>query len=411
MDGQIVALQPGTTLSGGRYEIERVLGQGGFGITYRAADQRLDRDVAIKEFFMLGSAREGTTVRVPEHLRPHVDQRMDRVRDEARALARFRHPGIVSVHEFFEENDSIYVVMELLDGTSLRRVIDEADGPLPEADVLRYGREIATALAAVHGKNLLHRDVKPDNVMVMPEGEVVLVDFGTAREFSADKSSLMSQTLSPGYAPVEQYSERGRFGPSTDLYALGATMYHMATGTFPTTSLDRFTGADLQPPHDLNPQLSPHVSQAIMWAMNLEAEDRPQTAEAFLKALAGGAVPTEPGATRIVPSAAPPPPTISRATAPAASVPPVSPATQPISTGPAVERTPTTGPVVPHRRRRRSRVGRSARRMGRTVANLAITIAIAIGATFAVAWYFNNQSDSSTQPMAPVIREITPAGL
>ncbi len=398
------ALRTGTELGDGRYEVAHVLGQGGFGITYQASDRRLERKVAIKEFFMAGSSREGTTVRVPETMKPQVEERMDRIRDEARILGRFRHPSIVAVHEYFEENDSIYVVMELLEGTSLRQVIDRAGGPLPEHDVVRYGRDIATALAAVHDQNLLHRDIKPDNVMVMADGDVVLVDFGTAREFSQEHSSIMSQTLSPAYAPVEQYSERGRFGPTTDLYALGATMYHMATGVIPTSSLDRFTGHELTPVHEINPAVSLHLSQAIMWAMNVEAEDRPQSAGAFLAALEGGAVPdTDSNRTRTVSPAAPPAGGATASVPPPAGAPPRQAATSP----PAA----TAPRTAPARRKRRGRTRRGARRVGRTIVNVIITLAIAIAATLAVALWFNRNSDAGQQPPAPAVEISVPTSV
>ncbi len=403
MTADPLALEAGTELSDGRYAIERVLGRGGFGITYLANDHNLERNVAIKEFFMAGSSRAGTTVRVPEPMKPQAQERMDRIRDEAKVLGRFRHPGIVTVHEYFEENESIYVVMELLDGTSLRKVIDGAGGPLPEQEVVRYGRDIATSLAAVHDQQLLHRDVKPDNVMIMQDGQVVLVDFGTAREFAVDESSLMSQTLSPAYAPVEQYSARGRFGPSTDIYALGATMYHMATGHIPTPSLDRFTGDNLRPPHDVNPQISPHLSQTIMWAMNIEADHRPQSARAFLEVLEGADLPKghDPAATRTVDPATAPPAVGAHSVAASSgtAAPPPSTAS-PSGSGTVAPR------VAPVRRKKRSKVKRGARRAGRTLVNILITLAIAIAATALVAWWLNRDSDEGGHPTEPPIELV-----
>jgi serine/threonine protein kinase len=406
MNTDAMALGAGTTLGRDRYELEFVLGQGGFGITYCGMDRKLHRRVAIKEFFMTGSSRQGTTVTVPEHMRPQFEERMDRIRDEARVLARFRHPCIVTVHEYFEENDSIYVVMELLEGKSLRQVLEEAGGPLPEADVLRYGRDVGNALAAVHAENLLHRDVKPDNVMIQSDDQIVLVDFGTAREFATDQSSVMSQTLSPGYAPVEQYSDRARFGPSTDVYALGATLYHLATGTFPTPSLDRLVGQELPQVREVNPAMSEHTSQAIMWAMNVDAEDRPQTAGALVEVLEGAMIPeADDAATRIAPTATPSPTTV-RPDA-AATTPPQ--ATEAPAAVPTPSR-PSEAPTPTRKRRRRRSVRRGARRVLRTVVSIAITIAIAIGATFAVAWWFSNQSDdgNSHAPPAVAYEEGTP---
>ncbi len=284
-----LTLPPGTPLRGGRYSIEALIGQGGFGITYRAVDTMLSRLVAIKEFFLAGSARAGTVVRPPPNLVEAFADRKDRIRDEARVLARFRHPNIVTVHEFFEENDTIYVVMELLEGRTLGRILKQAHGPIPVEDAVAYAAAMAAALDAVHAEGLLHRDVKPDNVMVVRHGRVVLVDFGTAREFALGRSSPMSQTLTPGYAPVEQYTARAHFGPATDVYALGATVYHMVTGRMPTPSLDRYAGQELPLPATVNPAVPPAVSDAIMAAMALDSDARPATAGAFAAGLEAAA--------------------------------------------------------------------------------------------------------------------------
>ncbi len=376
-------LRDGDSLGAGRYVIEAVLGQGGFGVTYRATDTQLHRPVAIKEFFLAGSSRIDGVVQPPPGLEEEFESRKDRIRDEARALARFRHPGIVTVHEYLEEHGTIYVVMELLAGRTLRQVLAAAGGPLPEHQAVRYTAEVAAALDAVHAQNLLHRDIKPDNLMVLDDGQVVLVDFGTAREFAEGRSSLMSQTLTPGYAPVEQYTAHGRFGPPTDVYALGATAYHMLTGVAPMPSLDRYTGgADLVPPRALNPSVSQAASDAVVWAMALAGNDRPQTAGEFATALQGGASPPPPdrgGTTRIVtPGATTPPPPV------------VAPPHREPSVGPPGGTPPG---VTPPRRRRRRAVRRGVRRMGRLATNLALTVIIGIGATFAVTWFLDRTDD------------------
>ncbi len=374
-------LADGTTLGDGRYVIDGVLGQGGFGVTYRATDTQLHRPVAIKEFFLAGSSRVEGRVRPPPGLESEFTERLDRIREEARALARFRHPSIVTVHEFLEDNGTIYVVMELLRGRSLKQVM--AGGPLPEDQAVRYTAEIAAALDAVHAEGLLHRDIKPDNVIVMEDGHVALVDFGTAREFAEGRSSLMSQTLTPGYAPVEQYTAHGRFGPATDVYALGATTYHMLTGIPPVPSLDRYTGAvDLPAPTTVNPAVGQAASDAVAWAMELASTDRPQSAGQFAAALRGLTAagttrsPAGGGTTRVVDPGPPPPP------------PPV-------------------------RRRRRRAVRRGARRIGRLAINLAITIAIGIGATLAVTWFLERDAEPTidtgpVKSMVPDTQARTP---
>ncbi len=313
---------PQTTLDGGRYVLERVLGQGGFGITYRATDTKLGRPVAIKEFFMAGSTRAGATVQPSPTIAEQFRDRKERFREEARTLARFRHPGIVQVFEFFDENNTVYMVMEYLEGRSLRQLARMAGGMIQERQAVAYVLQVADALEAVHAEGLLHRDVKPDNLLVLDDGNVVVIDFGTARQFGGEGSAVMSQTLSPGYAPIEQYSERGHFGPAIDVYALGATLYELVTGEMPMGSIDRGVGHELVPPSRLKPDLSPHVEGAILWAMEMDAADRPQSAAAFAAALRGERSPGAagdttrrvgaglPGAgdTRAEPTPPPPPP-------------------------------------------------------------------------------------------------------
>ncbi len=317
-------LGPQTTLDGGRYVLERVLGQGGFGITYRATDTKLGRLVAIKEFFMAGSMRAGATVQPSPTIAEQFRDRKERFREEARTLARFRHPGIVQVFEFFDENNTVYMVMEYLEGRSLRQVARMAGGRIEEGQAVAYVLQAAAALEAVHAEGLLHRDIKPDNLLVLDDGSVVVVDFGTARQFGGEGSAVMSQTLSPGYAPIEQYSERGQFGPAIDVYALGATLYELVTGEMPAGSIDRGVGHELARPEELRPDLSPHVQEAILWAMEMDAAARPASAAAFAAALRGerpaGAAedttrvvtpaggPPDDGATRRGAAVPPPPP-------------------------------------------------------------------------------------------------------
>src|SRR5215213_9913139 len=259
------ALPPGTRLQGGVYTVGRVLGQGGFGITYLGGDIRARRPVAIKELFPYGSTRRGTNVH-PFGGMPASEYASARARflDEARILARFDHPGIVDVYGTFEENDTAYMVMELLRGKTLGQLVEER-GPLTEAEAIDYIRRVGEALAVVHEASLLHRDLKPDNIMLTGDGEVVLIDFGTARAFAAGKTGRMTTMVTPGYAPVEQYSQAVHFGPFTDVYALGATLYHMLTGQMPASATDRASGVELVSPDRLNPAISEVTSDAILW--------------------------------------------------------------------------------------------------------------------------------------------------
>ena len=285
-----ISLQAGTRLNGGRFTVGKVLGQGGFGVTYLGGDTTLDRPVAIKEFFPQGCIRQGTTVR-PSGALTTAEYQAARQKflDEARVLAKFHHRGIVAVYSTFEENNTAYMVMEFVRGSTLLSLV-EARGPLPEEEVVSYMAQVADALSVVHQAGLLHRDVKPENLMVTQEGRVVLVDFGTARAFTSGKTRRMTATLTPGYAPLEQYGQHARFGVFTDLYALGATCYHLLTGEMPVPATDRAAGVELRPPHVLSSNISRTVSDAVMWAMQMRAEARPQSAHDFLQALRGGRV-------------------------------------------------------------------------------------------------------------------------
>jgi serine/threonine protein kinase len=283
------ALPVGTKLQGALYSIGRVLGQGGFGITYLGSDSGLKRPVAIKEFFpqVQGCSRMGMTVHPGGMISP-ADYRneKDKFLAEGRRLARFQHPGIVKVFSLFEENNTAYMVMELLKGRTLLKMVEE-DGPLDEREAVAYITQIAEALDVVHGSEILHRDVKPENVIIKDDGRAALVDFGTAREFAAGKTRRMTTSLTPGYAPLEQYGLRARFGVFTDIYALGATLYHLITGEMPIQATDRATGVELQSPRRVNPAVSPHISDAVMWALEMKVDARPQSVRDFLTGIRG----------------------------------------------------------------------------------------------------------------------------
>jgi serine/threonine protein kinase len=283
------ALPVGTRLQGALYSIGKVLGQGGFGITYLGSDSGLKRAVAIKEFFpqVQGCSRDGATVQ-PGGMIAHLEYRQekDKFLAEGQRLAQFQHPSIVKVFSLFEENNTAYMVMEFLRGKTLLDIIEE-DGRLEERDAVAYIVQIAEALDVIHGSKLLHRDIKPENIIITEDGRAVLVDFGTAREFAAGKTRRMTTTLTPGYAPLEQYGQRARFGIFTDIYALGATLYHLLTGEMPIHATDRATGVELPALKAINPKVSRNVSDAVMWALEMRVEKRPQTIRDFLIAMRG----------------------------------------------------------------------------------------------------------------------------
>jgi formylglycine-generating enzyme required for sulfatase activity len=281
-------LPPGTKLQSGAFSIGKALGQGGFGITYLGSDTGLKRPVALKEFFPQNCHRHGVSVQ-PGRLLSSEDYETacEEFLEEARRLARFQHPNICRVFHSFKENNTAYMVMEYLKGTTLQDEVNRK-GPLPETEAVSIIKQVGEALEVVHQANLLHRDLKPNNLVRTEDGRVVLIDFGTAREFLSEKTQSHSLTLTPGYAPLEQYARRAKRGPFTDLYALGATLYHLLTAEEPVAATDRAAGVGLDPPRKINVKVSQKISDAVMGAMEMKVMDRPQTAQEFLNALEKG---------------------------------------------------------------------------------------------------------------------------
>jgi serine/threonine-protein kinase len=280
-------LPTGARLQGGRYVIRSVLGRGGFGITYETLDRRLERRVAVKELFPDGVSRHGQTVVAPPHVAESFAAARSRFLREAAVLAQFTHPGIVHVHEVFEENRTAYLVMELLEGRTIADVLAARGGPVTEAEALDVATRCAQALVTVHDAGVLHRDINPSNIVITTSGRVVLIDFGLAHAFE-DRTGAMTRMVTPGYAPLEQYAGEGRFGPATDVYGLAATMYRMLTGRTPVTALDREHGTALPAPRKVEPSVSRLVSDAVLDGMELQPSHRPPSMPAFLARLGIG---------------------------------------------------------------------------------------------------------------------------
>lgn len=281
-------LPAGVSLLDGRFVVRRVLGRGGFGITYGADDMRLQRQVAVKELFPDPVTRQGRVVLAPPHAREAFRAAKARFLREATVLARFSHPGIVRVFEVFEEHGTAYLVMELVDGRTLAEVLERRGSPFGEAEALDVAARVARALTEVHSAGVLHRDLNPSNVMVTGPGRLVVIDFGLAHSFAADRTGAMTRVVTPGYAPPEQYLGEARFGPPTDVYGLAATLYRLLTGRAPVSALDRQSGAALPPPYRLNPSLSRLVSDGILDGLELQAAHRPGTMAAFVARLGVG---------------------------------------------------------------------------------------------------------------------------
>lgn len=281
-------LPPGTLLRQKHYKVADILGEGGFGITYKGVDLVSSREVAIKENWPEKATRQGTTVIWPYSIAPmNRQEQIQKFAGEAQSLSRCVHFNVVKVYDWFEENNTAYIVMTFIKGKPLSKIL-ETEGSLPPNRVKRYFLQVADALKAVHSVNLLHRDIKPANIIIDQQDRAILIDFGATREFLAGKTREMSVTLTPGYAPLEQYSYRSKRWPSTDLYALCASMYELLTGELPSPATERFASETLIPPRQLAPRIDPLMEQVIMTGMKMRVQERFQTAEELIKALTGG---------------------------------------------------------------------------------------------------------------------------
>ena len=272
------ALAAGTRLE--EFEIERELGAGGFGVTYLAHDRSLERRVAIKEYLPRDWGTRGPEGGVgPRSASDAKDYRwgLERFLKEARALARLRHAHILHVYQVIEARGTAYMVTEYVEGRSLAAAL-RAEGPWPEARVMSLLDALTSGLAAVHGAGLVHRDVKPANVMLRDDGSPVLIDFGAVRRAAGGRSGSLLPVLTPGYAPLEQYTEKGVLGPWTDVYALGAVAYEALSGRVPEEAPGRVAEDGLRPVAEAAPRaVSARVSSAVMSALALLREDRPQS--------------------------------------------------------------------------------------------------------------------------------------
>ncbi|BAS59501.1 TPR repeat-containing serine/threonine protein kinase [Leptolyngbya boryana NIES-2135] len=283
----LIHLPPGMTLKQGTYRIDSTLGTGGFGITYRGFDLRQQRPIAIKENFPDREvSRQGRTV-LWAVSRKQQREMIDGFLREAQRLSRCQHPNIVEVYDWFEENNTAYIVMALVSGRSLQEIW-EAEGILSEARVKRYFIQVSEALGVVHQHDLLHRDIKPANILINDQDQAILIDFGTAREFTQGKTSHMTRYLSGAYAPPEQYTVRAKRNPSTDIYALCASMYELLTGELPLEAPERLLSDRLKPPRQIVSGISDLMERVILTGMRIDANDRFQSTTELIQALQTG---------------------------------------------------------------------------------------------------------------------------
>lgn len=282
-----IALPAGTMLLD--YRLDRVLGSGGFGITYRAHNVRLDTTVAIKEYFPISLAvrtKENSVISRPELGEASYTWGRDRFVHEATSLARLQHPNIVGVDYMFHTNGTAYMVLDYVDGPTLNGWLRSLNRTPTLAELERLLYPLLDALEIVHGKDLLHRDVAPKNIMIAPGLVPVLIDFGAARQLVAAQSRTFAAILTPGYAPFEQYaaSSRGQ-GPWTDIYGLSATLYHAVTGAAPNEAPERMMQDRCVPARQAGHGLFPdRFLAAIDWGLSPLPKDRPPSIAAWRKA-------------------------------------------------------------------------------------------------------------------------------
>ncbi|MGD9879414.1 MAG: protein kinase [Reyranella sp.] len=291
----VQALPAGTRL--GDYRFDAVIGQGGFGITYRAFDTQLAKFVAIKEYLPVEFAirrHDGQVAPRGGRFADDFAWGRDRFLDEARALARFRHPHIVPVLRYFEANGTAYTVMEFEDGKNLAELLREPGRPLSPDNVQRLADALLSGLRAVHAENFLHRDIKPSNIIVRRDGVPVLIDFGAARQAIGGRTRTLTSVLTPQYAPIEQYALDARQGPWSDIYSAAAVLHHAITGQPPADAAAR-VGADPYRPlaGGGETRFDPAFLAAIDRALAFAPADRPQSVAAWRALFARASPPAE----------------------------------------------------------------------------------------------------------------------
>lgn len=286
---EIYHLYPGVTLQN-RYIVGTVLGFGGFGITYKAWDKTLGMVVAVKEYYPTGLVQrvpgDKNVIVYEGNRRKEFFSGLSRFLDEARNMAKFHsNPNIVHVEDFFEENNTAYIVMEYLDGISLKGYLKQEKGKIECELAVEIIVSIIDALKDIHASSILHRDISPDNIFLCQGGAVKLIDFGAARFSDEEKEITRSIILKPGFAPPEQYQSKSKQGPWTDIYALAATLYRCVTGVIPDESVNRVVEDIVEAPNKIDASIPEYLSTSIMKGLALNQDMRFRNVEDFKKAL------------------------------------------------------------------------------------------------------------------------------
>ena len=283
-------LQPFSILAG-KYLLGMAIGEGGFGITYIGMDLNLEMRVAIKEYYPNGCAvrncsESNTVLSYSNSAQEVFEKGREKFINEARLLAKCSNLSeIVSVKDFFRENHTAYIVMEYIEGITLKAYLKQNGDHIPAQKTLQMMKPVICSLSKVHDMNLIHRDISPDNIMICNNGSVKILDFGGARDYIFSNEKSLSIMLKPGYAPEEQYRTHGNQGPWTDVYALCATMYRCITGSVSPESLERAYQESLPPIRSISPDCPPAAASAIEKGMSIYPEDRFQSMQELYSAL------------------------------------------------------------------------------------------------------------------------------
>jgi len=284
------SLRPFTKLNG-KYLVGKVIGEGGFGITYIGFNMETDLPVAIKEYFPSELATrdtsQGNTITIfSGESNDLYKEGLEKYLREARNLSMFSDlPGIVTVKDFFYENETAYIIMEYINGVTLKQHLTKVGGRMKQNEVIKLMKPVLESMVKIHEVGIIHRDISPDNIMITKNKQIKLTDFGAARVFDTEDSKSITVVLKRGYAPEEQYRAKGNQGPWTDVYALCATMYRMITGVTPQEALERIINDGVEPISKYDPSVWPETEYAIMKGLSLRAEDRFQTVNELIDAL------------------------------------------------------------------------------------------------------------------------------